>query len=178
MHPFTPLPLFLLLASVVAHADCDGPGTIIDQRSEVQYEQDLERQRARCVVFVLAGPDDRLRQGWVEWHHERSDGNTRSTRLGLYPAGGRANLAFGIVPEGIHAESGATRLTVLLPSSFWLLVNSTRVGWQMRAGLVREADSATIDKLFTDVGLNAGLAEDAGIDGIRQTVESWPFNHH
>ena len=153
--------ILLLLAPAFAHATCDGPGAYIDQRSDAQYEADVEKQRTRCVVFVLAGPDQALRQGWVEWHHEKSSGSIDSTRLGLYPAGGRANLAFGNLPRGMRAEPGAVRLTVLLPTSFWLLVNTTRLGWQMRAGLVDDPDADTVRKLFTDVGLNANLAQDA-----------------
>ena len=161
--------IIVLLAPVVAHANCNGPGAVIDQRSAAQYEADAENQRTRCVVFVLAGPDQALRQGWVEWHHEKSDGTIDSTRLGLYPAGGRANLAFGVIPQNMRAEPGAVRLTVLLPTSFWLLVNTTRLGWQMRAGLVKNPDSDAVSKLFTDVGLNANLAEDArSLQTIRQ----------
>ena len=164
------LPLiFLLLAPIFAHATCNGPGAVIDQRSDAQYAADVEKQRTRCVVFVLAGPDHALRQGWVEWHHEQADGTVESTRLGLYPAAGRANLAFGIVPRNMRAEPGAARLTVLLPTSFWLLVNTTRVGWQMRSGLVKHPDAEAAGKLFTDVGLNANLAEHAeSLQSFRQ----------
>lgn len=153
--------IFLLLAPILAHATCNGPGAVIDQRSDAQFAADVEHQRIRCVVFVLAGPDERLRKGWVEWHHEESNGNVDSTRLGLYPAAGRTNRAFGIVPRNMRAEPGTARLTVLLPTSFWLLVNTTRVGWQMRSGLVNNPGAETVEKLFTDVGLNANLVEDA-----------------
>jgi len=165
--------LLLLATSASAHAACNGPGAYIDQRSDAQYAADVEKQRTRCVVFVLAGPDERLRQGWVEWHHEQGNGSVDSTRLGLYPAAGRANLAFGKLPHGMRAEPGAVRLTVLLPTSFWLLVNTTRVGWQMRAGLVENPDAETVEKLFTDVGLNANLAEYArSLSSIRQLARS------
>ena len=161
--------IFLLLAPIFAHATCNGFGAVIDQRSDAQYGVDVENQRTRCVVFVLAGPDRALRQGWVEWHHEKSDGRVESTRLGLYPAAGPANLAFGIVPRNMRAEPGAARLTVLLPTSFWLLVNTTRVGWQMRSGLVKHPDAEAVGKLFTDVGLNANLAEYAeNLQSFRQ----------
>jgi len=169
MHRYLISLIFVLLTPVSVHAACTGPGAVIDQRSDAQYAADIEKQRTRCVVFVLAGPDPALRQGWVEWHHERSNGAVDSTRLGLYPAGGRANLAFGIVPRGMRAEPGAARLTVLLPTSFWMLVNTTRLGWQMPAGLVDRPDAETVRKLFTDVGLNANLAEDAeSLQSIRQ----------
>ena len=173
----TTIPTILLLLATAgsAHAACNGPGAVIDQRSDAQYAADVENQRTRCVVFVLAGPDEALRQGWVEWHHELADGMVDSTRLGLYPAGGRANLAFGNLPRGMYAEPGATRLTVLLPTSFWLLVNTTRLGWQMRAGLVENPDAETVEKLFTDVGLNANLAEDArSLQTIRQLARDHP----
>lgn len=169
MHRYIQFTLFLFLVPALAHADCNGPGAVIDQRSDAQYTADVEHQRTRCVVFVLAGPDRALRQGWVEWHHEQSNGTVESTRLGLYPAGGRANLAFGIVPRGMRAEPHAARLTVLLPTSFWLLVNTTRIGWQMRAGLVDRPSPGTVQKLFTDVGLNANLAEYAeSLQAIRE----------
>lgn len=172
MHRYIRIILLLLLVPALAHADCNGPGAVIDQRSDAQYRADVEHQRTRCVVFVLAGPDPALRQGWVEWHHERSNGTVDSTRLGLYPAGGRANLAFGIVPRGMRAEPGAARLTVLLPTGFWMLVNTTRLGWQMRAGLVDRPDAETVRKLFTDVGLNANLAEDAeSVQAIRDLAQ-------
>ena len=161
MRRYPTLLLILALAPIAAHADCNGPGAVIDQRSDAQYAADVENQRVRCVVFVLAGPDRALRQGWVEWHHEQSNGTVESTRLGLYPAGGRANLAFGIVPRGMRAEPSAARLTVLLPTSFWLLVNTTRIGWQIRAGLVQHPNDGAVQKLFTDVGLNANLGERA-----------------
>ena len=153
--------LLLLATTASAHAACNCPGAVIDQRSDAQYAADVENQRTRCVVFVLAGPDRALRQGWVEWHHEQGNVAIDSTRLGLYPAAGRANLAFGKLPHGMRAEPGAVRLTVLLPTSFWLLVNTTRVGWQMRSGLVNNPGAETVEKLFTDVGLNANLVEDA-----------------
>ena len=58
---------------------------------------------------------------------------------------------------------------MLLPTSFWLLVNTTRVGWQMRSGLVKHPDAEAVGKLFTDVGLNANLAEYAeSLQTIRQ----------
>jgi hypothetical protein len=172
-HPI--LLLFAFLAPIAAHADCNGPGVVIDQRSDAQYAADVENRRARCVVFVLAGPDQGLRLGWVEWHHEKPSGNVDSTRLGLYPAAGRANLAFGIVPRGMRAEPGAARLTVLLPTRFWLLVNTTRIGWQMRAGLIESPDADTVQKLFTDVGLNANLGIHAeSLQSIRDLARNPP----
>lgn len=151
--------LAALLSSVAAHAGCGGPGSVIDMRSEAQFGTDLEAQRLRCVVFVLAGPLDRPRQGWVEWHHERA-ASIESTRIGLYSTGRTRDPAFGRLPTSAQAEPGAARLVVLLPTSYWLLVNTTRIGWQMRAGLVDDPGPA-VRKLFTDVGLNAGLGDAA-----------------
>lgn len=166
--------LALMLLPVAADAGCGGRGAFIDQRSDAQYRSDIERGRTRCVVFVLAGPIDRLRQGWVEWHHEH-DGRIESTRLGLYSAGRRGGVAFGRLPRATTAEPGSSRLVVLLPTSYWLLVNTTRLGWQMRSGLVEEPDRATVRKLFTDVGLNAGLGDAArSLIDIRRLAESRP----
>ena len=157
----------LLLLPLVADADCGGPGGVIDMRSDAQYRADREAGRLRCVVFVLAGTPRFLRQGWVEWHHERIDRPTETTRLGLYPAGPRGEPAFGRVPRRLQAERGADRLMVLLPSTYWALVNTTRVGWQLRAGLVDEPSAEPVGKLFTDAGLNAGLGRDAeSLEGI------------
>jgi len=150
-----------VLLPAAANAGCGGWGGAIDMRSDAQYRADREAGRLRCVVFVLAAPPGDVRQGWVEWHHERLDGVTESTRLGLYPAGPRGEPAFGRVPRRLGAERGADRLVVLLPSASWMLVNTTRVGWQMRAGLVDDPSGETVRKLFTDVGLNAGLGRDA-----------------
>jgi len=167
---FIALALAALLLPAPALAGCVGPGGVIDMRSETQYRSDLEAARLRCVVFVLAGPLEAPHQGWVEWHHERADAGTESTRLGLYTAGPRRSPAFGRVPETLRADRSAARLVVLLPTSYWLLVNTTRIGWQMRAGLVDDPDRSAVRKLFSDVGLNAGLGHTArsltGIAGL------------
>ena len=170
------LQVLLLLAPVLAQADCGDPGVVIDQRSEAQYAADVEKQRTRCVIFVLTEPDHALRQGWVEWHHHQSDGRLDSTRLGLYPAGSCGNPAFGRLPNNLIAELGAVRLTALLPISFWMLVNTTRIGWQMRAGLIENPDAETVRKLFTDVGLNANLADQANsLQAIHDLANSRQF---
>jgi hypothetical protein len=157
----------ILLLPLVADAGCGGSGGVIDMRSEAQYWADRDAERLRCVVFVLAGEPRVLRQGWVEWHHERSDGPIESTRLGLYRAGPRGEPAFGRVPQRLQAERSADRLIVLLPTTYWALVNTTRVGWQLRAGLVDAPSAEPVGKLFTDVGLNAGLGRDAeSLEGI------------
>jgi hypothetical protein len=153
-----------------ALAGCGGPGGVVDMRTDAQYRADVDDGRVRCVVFVLSGSTERPRQGWVEWHHERAGGGIDSTRLGLYPAGPRNAPAFGRVPAAVRPEPGAARLVVVLPTSYWLLVNTTRLGWQMRAGLVDDPDRRAVRKLFTDVGLNAGLGDAArslaGIAGL------------
>jgi hypothetical protein len=150
-----------LLLPIFADAGCGGSDAAIDMRSDAQYRDDLEEGRVRCVVFVLAGHPKYVRQGWVEWHHERIGSGVESTRLGLYRAGPRQGAAFGRIPARLQAEPGAARLVVILPTSYWMLVNTTRIGWQMRAGLVDDPDRGAVRKLFTDVGLNAGLGDSA-----------------
>ena len=167
--------LAALLLSDASQANCSGPGGLIDMRSESQYRADREQDRLRCVVFVLAGRPDDLRQGWIEWHHERTGRVVDSTRLGLFRADPRRAAAFGRIPERLRAEPGAARLVVLLPTSYWLLVNTTRIGWQMRAGLVDDPDRGAVRKLFTDVGLNAGLGDSArSLAGIARLARGVP----
>ena len=148
---------------------CDKHDWLIDQRTEDQTATDEEKQRLRCVTFVLAVSQQRNGHGWVEWHHVRADRPTQTHRLGLFPAATGGAMMFGRIGRDIKPASSALRVTVLLPTHRWWLVNTTRHGWQLRSGMVSEPDMKTLRKLFTDVALNAGVA-----DTLKQAGDWWP----
>lgn len=157
----------LVLASGTAMADCQDRGILIDQRSQAQQRDDADKDRLRCVVFVLTATNHAEGYGWVAWHHDRNGQPTRTTRLGLFPVHSGPAMAFGRVPENLEPPGSALAVTVLLPSHRWWLVNTTRHGWQLRSGAVSDPDMETLRKLFTDVAINAGVAEQA------QRFERW-----
>lgn len=156
------LTLFLssqMLPSASAMGPCDGHDRLIDQRTLSQIKADQAANRLRCVVFVMIAEDRHGNHGWVKWHHARADRPTPTHSLGLFPAGLEGALAFGRIPDGLTPESTAVRVSVLLPTHRWWLVNTSRHGWQLRSGTVSEPDLAVLPKLFTDVAINAGVAE-------------------
>jgi len=165
IHPL--LLIFILAAPTLAQADCNGPGIIIDQRSNAQILTDKEQGRKRCVVFVLTATDQAAGYGWVAWHHVRTGQSTWTRRLGLFPTHGSQAMAFGRVPDNLETPDGALAVTLLLPGHRWWLVNTTRHGWQLRSGTVNEPGMDTLRKLFTDVAINAGMIEQA------QRFERW-----
>lgn len=153
--------LCLSLLATTAAADCRDRGILIDQRSPAQAQTDQSEGRLRCVRFVLDARTGAGSYGWVAWHHERTGQATSSHRLGLFPVDGAGGMAFGRVPEALDAGNAPLNVTVLLPTPRWWLVNTTRQGWQLRSGTVSEPGMETLRKLFTDVALNAGLADQA-----------------
>ena len=161
--------LISILGLGLARADnpCEDRGLLIDQRTESQMQADRRKGRLRCVTFVLSASREHGSYGWVEWHHVQDDRPSSTHRLGLFPAEVGGAMAFGRIQGDIEPDTTSLQLTVLLPTHRWWLVNTTRHGWQLRSGAVSAPDMSTLRKLFTDVALNAGIADQA------QRFERW-----
>ena len=162
--------LLLLCLPLAGMADClDAAWLVVEQRSDQQVERDEAKQRLRCVVFVVEQRRGEIYQGWVEWHSMKRGRWQPDYRFGLYADGDDFSTGFGRVPDAVVTPSSAVAMVVLLPGLHWTLVNTTRTGWKWRSGLLDEGGQASLRKLFTDVGLNAGLNNDddeAGTEAV------------
>lgn len=166
------LTLAALLCALVpiwgmANDPCLDADRVIDNRDEPQAETDREDTKLRCVKFVLSRWDREVTHGWVEWHEVESGQTVSSHRLGLFPAEIGWTMMFGRLPGRVEASPRTVSVSALLDRPRWWLVNTTRHGWQLRSGTVGNPGMHTLRKLFTDVALNAGVAETG------EALEDW-----
>jgi hypothetical protein len=151
----------------LANDPCRDADHVIDNRDEPQAETDREDTKLRCVKFVLSRWEGEYTFGWVEWHAMESAGHSISHRLGMFPAAVGWKMVFGRLPGRVEAGPETASASVLLDRPRWWLVNATRHGWQLRSGTIGNPDMQTLRKLFTDVALNAGIAETG------EALEDW-----
>lgn len=141
---------------------CSEAESVIDLRSSESVNNDHISSRLRCISFVLRKRPDSSMSAWIEWHDLREGTAPRTHRFGLFTNDRAGNLELGDVPADVQAAREAYRLTVILNRVNWSLVNTTRLGWALRARWTKSAGVAEARKLFLDVALNAGVAESEG----------------